>query len=295
MPPSPAATGVVGMDSQADADLLGHREDGFQEDTVVVPHPLGVDRPGERAVRGELVAGQRVALGHEIRIEGGHQGPAPAPRPQVGPPDVGRHEVMAEHRDPGPGHVADRRPVVLELLLAPGLAQQHLVPVAEGHVLDALDDQAGGLAALAKVDQLVQLPVTELVAEVGWRVELDARQAELLGEGGDRVVEPLDVPEGQAHAHRSVSPRADAPAGRGRSISYHEPSIGPSSKRRAAMIATTGAHCRLPGSRLRCGRAAHNVATDCRTASRGWADDGAGGPFAFRRARLARRLGKGTT
>ena len=188
------------MDSQPNADLLGHREDGLQEDPVVVPHLLGVDRPGERAVRGEFVAGQRVALGRSVRIEGGHHSPAPTPRPQVGPPDVGWHEVMAEHRDHGPGHVADRRPIVLELLLAPGLAQQDLVPVSEGHVLDALDDQAGGLAALAKVRQFVQLPVTGAAGEVGWRVELDAGQAELLGESGDRLVEPLDVPEGQAHA-----------------------------------------------------------------------------------------------
>src|SRR5439155_10394209 len=75
--------------------------------------------------------------------------------------------------------------------------------MAEGHVLDALDDQAGGLAALAKVDQLVELPVPEAAAEVGWRVELDARQAELLGEGGDRVVEPFDVSEGETHGHLS--------------------------------------------------------------------------------------------
>ena len=77
-------------------------------------------------------------------------------------------------------------------------------------VLETLHDESVGLASLAQADQLVDRPVAVGADQVARGVELDAGQAELPGEGGDRVVEPLDMPEGEAHRHGAHAPRGCA-------------------------------------------------------------------------------------
>ena len=74
------------MDREANADLLGDRQDRLEEDTVVVPHPVAVDRLRERLLRGQLVARQRVAFADPRRVERGDPGAAAAPRLQVRSP-----------------------------------------------------------------------------------------------------------------------------------------------------------------------------------------------------------------
>ena len=70
------------------------------------------------------------------------------------------------------------------------------------HVLDALDDQPVGLAAFTQAHQLVERPVAGIAPEIDRRVELDAGEAELPGEGRDGLVEPLEVTQSEADGHR---------------------------------------------------------------------------------------------
>ena len=210
------------MEREADADLLGDRQHGLEEDAVVVPHPIAPDRLLERLLRGQLVAGQRIPFAHPRGVEGGDPGAAAALRVQVGAPHVGRQEVVAEDGDPGGGHVADRGAVVGQLLLATGQPAQDLVPVRVRDVLEALHDQPVRLAALAQADQLIDRPVAVGARQVARGVELDAGQAELPGEGRDGLVEPLEMPECEADRHRAQAPRGCAPrAGRTSRAPYH--------------------------------------------------------------------------
>ena len=183
------------MDREANADLLGNRQDRLEKDAIVVPHPVTVDRLGERLLRRQLVARERVPLADPRRVERGDPGAAPAPRLQVGPPDVGRHEVMTQDGDPRLGHVPDRRLVVVQLLVTARQPAQDLVPVAVRDVLDALDGEPGRLASRPEGEELIHAPEAVLHRQVARRMELDARQTELLGEGGDGVVEAFDVAE----------------------------------------------------------------------------------------------------
>ena len=68
---------------------------------------------------------------------------------------------------------------------------------------EPLATQGLQLRLQAQTDQLVQFPVPTVARKVGRRVELDTRQAKLLGEGGDRVIEALDMAEGQPHRWRA--------------------------------------------------------------------------------------------
>ena len=207
---------VVRMDRQLHPDVVGDGQHSVQEDLVVRQHAVPLEKTFDRLLRRQLVARKRVPVRCAIGVEGRHPRTAAPACLQVGPPHVRGQEVMAEDEDARRGHVPDGELVVLQLLLAAGLSEEDAVPVPVRHVLDALDDETGRLAPLAQADEVVDLPVATFPGEVARRVELDAGQAELLGEGRDRLVEALDMPERQPHHHRRLSPRSGRAPGRAR-------------------------------------------------------------------------------
>jgi hypothetical protein len=115
--------------------------------------------------------------------------------------------VVAEDGDPGGRHVADRRAVIGELFVATGQAKEDLVPMRVRDVLESLDDQSIRLASFAQPEQLVDRPVTVGADQVARGMELDAGEAELPSEGGDRLVETFEVSEGEADRHATHMPR----------------------------------------------------------------------------------------
>lgn len=136
-----------------------------------------------------------------VQVERGDHGAAAALRGHVGAPDIGGEEVVAEQVDAYGGQVAQGPLVVLDLLVPAGQAALDLPEVGERDVLQAVDRQPVGVAAFPQGPQFGQAPEAVGPGQQVGCVQLHAGERELVGEGRDAGVVPVDVAQGDTDGH----------------------------------------------------------------------------------------------
>ncbi len=204
------------MQRQLQALFLGDRQYRLHEVLVVGPHLLFGD---ERAILAEQRhrggAAQRrrheraqqleiVDIGFDDRhVELAGGGAAAGLAVAVGGPHRVGHEVQPQHRHAGPRHGADRRLVVLDLLVAPIEAHHGLVVEVRRHVFDRLELQPGRFDL---VDQRLDVRLFPAVIAGKRRVvHLQSVDADLRRKAEPVLGQVVELPDRYPHAHSVYS------------------------------------------------------------------------------------------
>ena len=118
----------------------------------------------------------------------------------VGSPHRVGHEMQAQHRHAGARHGADRRLIVLDLLVAAFEPHHRLVVEMRGHVLDGLELETGFLRLAHQLAHVLFLPAA--LAGQGRVVHLQAGCADLPGKTQPLLGEFVELAHGDPDRHR---------------------------------------------------------------------------------------------
>ena len=178
---------IVRMQREFNARFLGHRQDRLDVIGVICPHLLRAIFTVKRARR---VFGLGMVIASGLC-------PAACPRRGRSAPDPIGHPVVAEDRNAGLTEIANRLLHILDLFIAPWLAQHRLDVELDRHIFNRVQAQPRIVATGAQIEQIGIFPAA--LAGQPRRVKLDILHPDLVRKLDNLRRQLVRLPNGNAH------------------------------------------------------------------------------------------------